>query len=756
MLDILKKSMYNSRRGNEFLKNHGGYKMKQKTFNQLLFAVVLSAIMSAFIVGTSFSAVIGDLKTKGNLGGIGDDIAYGVSAYKNGDFIIAGEVDYTSLNSGDFMSLLPLGGTDGIITIFNYDSVYENYSPGYMENIGGSYDDTLRSIIVNDKTGGFVAVGEDNDDGIFVMSDGDFGTASDTYILSSLYEDRINAIAQWNTAGFSHYVAVGLYNGIPGTFGLYNLASGAYDPSAGIIAGNGMLNDIKVLGNDIVFVGTLEFNPIFFPGVTPRGGMDAVIMILSSTGNTLTKNFGGNGVDTFNKVAITSDGGYVAVGFSMSNSFGTGDWVGVLSKGGLMDAMMVKFDSNGGIVWKKNFGGNGNDMFTGITATSDGGFVVVGNSTDPSFGTGDLYDLSGNGGTDAIIVKFDENGDFIWQKNFGGADEDFFYDVDVKTNGDIIAVGQSLEGSFGTGDLSTLSAKGTSDIIYAVYKDVDTYIMKFLKYANNEDVIYEEKVVASGKKITPPIETPIRYGFDFVGWYSDEKCTTPFDFNAPINADAFVYPLWQAVGIDVTVTYNPGTGIKTMSAKYGQGVRVIAANTGIPFSHWVDGNGNIRSYEQSYSFVSMEDITLTAVFSASALTPEPTVNIDTSNIIRVDTAYTNRMNISFFGDIVVPDSFTIVERGFLGSYVSIGEVNIDGTSNVNLQLTDVGSRAVRVLVPGINTKVQATFLSVLESPDWAYAARSYLIYEDGTSQYIIYSPDVSCYLSDVFKTNNQL
>ena len=71
----------------------------------------------------------------------------------------------------------------------------------------------------------------------------------------------------------------------------------------------------------------------------------------------------------------TSDGGFVAVG--NSDAF-DGDWpAGTTGKGGY-DATIVKFNSSVVMVWAKNFGGTGNDYFNSVTATSDGGFIAVG------------------------------------------------------------------------------------------------------------------------------------------------------------------------------------------------------------------------------------------------------------------------------------------------------------------------------------------------------------------------------------------
>ena len=130
-------------------------------------------------------------------------------------------------------------------------------------------------------------------------------------------------------------------------------------------------------------------------------------------------NFGGNGNDYFNAVTATLDGGFIAVGYSTTALFGDGDWTGVTGKGG-EDAIIVKYDASGNVQWRKNFGGSGNDWFYSVTATPDGGFVAVGNSYIAPSGNGDWTGVIGKG-NDAIIVKFDAYGDVVWKKNFGGS-----------------------------------------------------------------------------------------------------------------------------------------------------------------------------------------------------------------------------------------------------------------------------------------------------------------------------------------------
>jgi len=218
---------------------------------------------------------------------------------------------------------------------------------------------------------------------------------------------------------------------------------------------------------------------------------------LGEGGDVLNKlNFGGAGVDIFRDV-IKVPGGFVAVGCSDTSSFGDpdSDWVtpnGAITGHGQTDAIIVKFTENWTVEWKTHFGGVGYDEFNSVTmvttspvagtnANADGYMLVaVGYSDTSSFGTGSWSqypDMEGYGGTDAIIVAFNEkNGSVEAAWNFGGAGNDEFYGVAVSKEGNVCAVGYSGSASFGTGswlneDWGVAAGHGGTDAIMAVYTD---------------------------------------------------------------------------------------------------------------------------------------------------------------------------------------------------------------------------------------------------------------------------------------------
>lgn len=123
---------------------------------------------------------------------------------------------------------------------------------------------------------------------------------------------------------------------------------------------------------------------------------------------------GGTDKDSATAMIATPDGGYIVAGSTASGNGAITDY-----KGGKHDAWLVKLSHEGNVIWKRTFGGTGDDQATALTASPDGGFVVTGISNSQN---GDLDDLdrSWPAGYDYIwVCKFNTSGDIIWKQAKG-------------------------------------------------------------------------------------------------------------------------------------------------------------------------------------------------------------------------------------------------------------------------------------------------------------------------------------------------
>jgi hypothetical protein len=309
----------------------------------------------------------------------------------------------------------------------------------WKKNFGGSDNDHFRSVTAT-SDGGFVAVG--------YSASGSFGNGDWT---GSTTKGGIDAII----------VKFNAFGGLEWRKNFGGSGSDRFDSVTATTDGGFVAVGYSIYSS---------FNNGDWTGVTGKGSVDAIIVKFNAFGGMeWGKNFGGDSDEYFESVTSTTDGGFVAVGYSLSSSFGTGDWVGFFGRNS-DDAIIVKFKADGSVAWKKNFGGIGADYFNSVTATSDGSIVAVGYSTSGSFGTGDWTDIAGKGGIDAIIVKFNAFGGLEWRKNFGGIAADYFNSVMATSDGSIVVVGHSYQTTFGTGDWAGFTAKGGYDAIVVKFK----------------------------------------------------------------------------------------------------------------------------------------------------------------------------------------------------------------------------------------------------------------------------------------------
>ena len=105
------------------------------------------------------------------------------------------------------------------------------------------------------------------------------------------------------------------------------------------------------------------------------------------------------------------------------------------------DAIVIKYDKNQNLVWKKVLKGGSYDEFYSLTDVGDG-LVAVGYtwSNNQDFSHNSKY-------TGGIIVKYDYNGNLIWKKTFGGTGRTFFEKVIPSGNG-IIVVGRTTASDY--------------------------------------------------------------------------------------------------------------------------------------------------------------------------------------------------------------------------------------------------------------------------------------------------------------------
>ena len=152
------------------------------------------------------------------------------------------------------------------------------------------------------------------------------------------------------------------------------------------------------------------------------------------------KTYGGTGDDEAWALVQTSDGGYALAG-----DYDVGEYV--------YDFWLVKTDAAGNHLWNKTYGGHGvmdSDTCRSVVQTTDGGYTMGG--TTFSYG-------AGNG--DAWLVKTDAAGNYLWNKTCGGTGYESAWALVQTSDGGYVIAGDSnsdfwLLKTFGLGEAPML------------------------------------------------------------------------------------------------------------------------------------------------------------------------------------------------------------------------------------------------------------------------------------------------------------
>ncbi|PCJ88411.1 MAG: hypothetical protein COA57_03285 [Flavobacteriales bacterium] len=175
-----------------------------------------------------------------------------------------------------------------------------------------------------------------------------------------------------------------------------------------------------------------------------NGSSDVYLLKIDSIGNyQWSKAIGGTNIDWGMAVQQTADSGYIVAGYT--NSFGAGGY----------DVYVLKTDSVGNLEWQQTYGGSDWDFAYSLEKTTDGGYIIA----------GETYSY-GNGNNDVYLLKIDSIGDTVWTKTYGGFAEDFAKSVKPTYDGGYIITGGT--GSMGAGetDVYLIKTDASGDTVW--------------------------------------------------------------------------------------------------------------------------------------------------------------------------------------------------------------------------------------------------------------------------------------------------
>ena len=253
-------------------------------------------------------------------------------------------------------------------------------------------------------------------------------------------------------------------------------------------------------------------------------------------------------------------------------------------------------------------------------------------------------------------------------------------------------------------------------------------------YHQSGKLLDSQKVVSGEGKITNTVNAPTKVGFDFLGWSAKASGATAEDVvdfkTATFSENTSLYPVFKAQDITYTLTVGSQTEQKAPQSS----VTVTADPIdGKQFVGWKDANGNIVSYDSTYTFIITGDTTLTAYYEQvdSEVVKEPTIVIGEPVISVKEQGVSKKATMYFNYDI--PSGNELVDIGVV--YVS-GKKN---TLDMNTPGVVIRSAMSTINASPNNVKNQFYYSKTMTA-DSEYTFMGYIVYTDSSGKRItIYS-----------------
>ncbi|MBI2268822.1 MAG: hypothetical protein HYU69_00530 [Bacteroidetes bacterium] len=219
-----------------------------------------------------------------------------------------------------------------------------------------------------------------------------------------------------------------------GTFG---------EEGRGICVDKSGSNEISITG--ITYSTDFPVTAGAFQGVSGGGTSDAFVVKFNPAGARLWATFYGGSSGDYGVGVVADIGGNIAItGCTESTNFPVTGGAFQLTKAGLWDAFVVKFNSAGNRLWATYYGGTADEyMYNAISTDSSGNFIITGQTKSANFPvSAGAFQLALNGiKEDAYIVKFNPAGGRLWATYYGGSDFDFGQSVTTDNIGNVIVSG---------------------------------------------------------------------------------------------------------------------------------------------------------------------------------------------------------------------------------------------------------------------------------------------------------------------------
>jgi len=222
---------------------------------------------------------------------------------------------------------------------------------------------------------------------------------------------------------------------------------------------------------------------------------DFIVYKFDSQGDTLwTKRYAPTSqVAIGNDIAVDDSGNVYVTGYSWG--------MNILPTNGNEDAFVMKFDTDGNLVWAKSFGGTSREFGNGLVLDGSGSLYVTGLFSgtvdfNPSTASADTFFMTSAGDRDVYVLKLTTNGDFVWTLRGGGTGTDAGGNIVIDGTGAIYITGSfNNTADFGS---TILTSAGGTDAFFAKLNSSGNFLWaKQIGGTGSVDAIRGITIVAS-------------------------------------------------------------------------------------------------------------------------------------------------------------------------------------------------------------------------------------------------------------------
>ena len=182
-----------------------------------------------------------------------------------------------------------------------------------------------------------------------------------------------------------------------------------------------------------------------------------------------TKLLGSSGTEWANALTTGLDGSIYVAGYT------SGALDGQTNNGGLNDAYLTKYSSDGTKAWTKLLGTSVTDEATALTTGLDGSIYVAG------YTAGALDGQTNSGGDDVFLAKYTAEGTKVWTKLLGTGFTDAAYALSTGIDGSIYV------GGYTNGSLDGQTYSGSNDAFLTKYSADGTKVWTKLLGSSGTD-----------------------------------------------------------------------------------------------------------------------------------------------------------------------------------------------------------------------------------------------------------------------------